>query len=51
MKLESFDVLSNEQLATIEGGKGWGLLSGFDWAADQVKGAIKQYKKDYRRWH
>ena len=52
-QLMSFEAMSEEQLSRVQGGKGkgFGKLMGIDWLLDQAKDAVKQYNKDYKRWH
>lgn len=52
-QLISFEVMSEEKLSRVQGGKGSGLgkLIGIDWIFDQAQDAVKQYNKDYNRWH
>ncbi len=52
-QLMSFEAMSEEQLSRVQGGKGkgFGKLIGIDWLLDQAKDAVKQYNKDYKRWH
>lgn len=50
-QLMSFKVISEKELSTVQGGKGLGKIIGIDWLLGQAKDAVKQYKKDYKRWH